>query len=80
MTTYLKYYFGLDGEKLYIDSITVKNNEAPILPKNFLKWYEYGDLGDPIVDENTLKRADLFWTIFSPRKVNFSIEEAKTKL
>ncbi|MCK9558591.1 MAG: hypothetical protein M0R50_11205 [Candidatus Cloacimonetes bacterium] len=44
MKTYLRYYFSFAENKLNLGSVACVEGEEPQLPKDFLKWYEYGDI------------------------------------
>jgi hypothetical protein len=78
MLAYLKYYFRTDssGNGLYVDSIACLGNEIP-KPDYFVKWYEDGDLADPVYSEEELKYAPLFSLFFAPRKITFDLSQYK---
>lgn len=78
IVSYLKYYFGHDGNKLFCDSVVCEENTTPVEPHHFLKWYMEGDLTSLSENENKdmLKsESPIFSAVFAPRTVTFSVEE-----
>lgn len=76
MTAYLKYYFGFDKDKdrLYLDSVSVSSETELIMPNNFLKWYEDGDI-DFSFNMNKNIESSVYSSVFSPKIITFSVKD-----
>lgn len=69
--SYLKYYFKYDDDKLQFDAMPCIEGESPTVPKNFVKWYEPGDLA-MVLTSACQGDSPVFNAIFAPNK--FSAE------
>ena len=80
MSSYLKYYFELgENEKLSLNSIECRKGEYPVKPKNFLKWYDKGDIDFSLsADQISVIgqcESPLFASMYIPRKINFKVSD-----
>lgn len=77
---HLKYYFEMKNDQIYLNSIACSENEDPNPPDGFIKWYETGDLGEPVIDvkEESLKHvSELSSLLFIDRRINFNVNDYK---
>lgn len=84
MSWYLKYYFGHDGNRLFLDSVACAEGDTPVEPDNFLKWYEEGDFAPQSFTEKekaviAKSESPVFASMFIPRTVTFSVDELLTR-
>ncbi len=73
---YLKYYFSLVEGNLNLNSLPCIEGQEIKFPKNFLKWYEDGDI-DVVLDKEifNVNNYSFLTIMFSPRKVMFDIKD-----
>lgn len=76
---YLKYYFSFIDEKVSLNCVACKDGEEPQVPRDFLKWYEEGDIDFTVVDAQEQGSDLVFWNVFAPRKITFDIEDFRRK-
>lgn len=81
MAMVLKYFFGLNRDRLYLSNVPCPDGKIPERPKNFLKWYEDGDIDcSSLPLDYSECEMPLFQAVFSPKRITFSVEDAKLQL